>query len=263
MFSFIDCSIDYNGQISSTYTTMNVGFSSGRSIFNNCHIEDNLSGENATNRFICNNAQLFFIGCEFWIDHHPFLNVSGDSSKIIMTNNEIHSTDESSTYFVQSDRNNIIIENYTTLANVVRNSLSKYTNAINPTLKGLKTTVDHGTATIVDDYLQLNSEAYANGEITSDFIEIPKGCKTGFIKFYELANTSGNTSKSIVYFYDIAGDSISNVPYVFNFGTEKTYKKTDKFDIPANATKMKIKLFCPALGTSNYVRYSDIYLGFN
>ena len=65
MFSFINCSIDYNGQISSTYTTMNDGYSSGRSIFESCHFEDSLSSENAVNRFIANNAQLFFIGCEF------------------------------------------------------------------------------------------------------------------------------------------------------------------------------------------------------
>lgn len=262
MFSFEDCSIDYNGIISSKFTSLNGGVSSGRSIFSNCHIEDALTNTQAEDRFIIDAGRVYFIGCEIWVDGFPFIKATNSGSNVVIDSCEIRSTNNSIKYLVDSSSNNVIITNYTTISKIAEISLSKFTNAINPNMKELATTTDHGSVSFESDYLQLNSEAYANGEITSDYIAIPKGRTSAYIKYNQIGTTAGSISKNIAYFYDTAGNSLGNIPYNFPTTTDLQLKSS-RFDIPANATKMKIKLFCPALGTSNYVRYSDVYIGFN
>lgn len=252
MLSFNECSIDYNKVIIEKNKTDVNGTNSGRTIFTNCHLEDD-TNHNEDEVRVYNEGNLHFLGCQIWSNATTWCNNNSHQLKLTACDIRRGGLNPLITGNTPSVENLTYMQDYKT--SVIHKNLSLADNSFTNI-----TTYD-GTSSIENSSLKIVSDEYTSCYVCFNKINVNGMSGRRVVGYFTSYSSKALPNyKTKILFYKENGELLETVSQDFSALTSEHIVDL-KADIPNGSNYCVLKIGVEGVGTSSYMYVKDdLYL---
>lgn len=252
MLSFNECSIDYNKVIIEKNKTDVSGINSGRTIFTNCHLEDDTNHIEDEVR-IYNDGNLHFLGCQIWSNATTWCNNNSHQLKLTACDIRGGGLNPLITGNTPSVENLTYIQDYKAV--VVHKNLSLVDNSF------ANITTHDGTSSIENSYLKMVSNQYTSCYVYFNKINVNGMSGRRIVGgFTSYSSKAASNFKTKILFYKENGELLETVSQDFLALTSEHIVDL-KANIPNGSNYCVLKVGVEGIGTSSHMFVkNDLYL---